>query len=293
MPWMQLTITTLGTQADMISEALTDMGAVSVTLQDTHDIPVYEPLPGETPLWADTDVIGLFGIGTDMHALLDQLWEQQLLDRHVQYQIDTLADQPWERRWLDDFRPMRFGKRLWICPSEYPVPDASAVNVMLDPGLAFGTGTHPTTALCLRWLDQLDLTGKTVIDFGCGSGILAIAALKLGASSAVGLDIDPQAISASRDNAIKNAVAAKLHLYLVDQAPKSLSADVVVANILAGPLCQLSAAISAMLPSGGRICLSGILSTQAEAVCRHYQTLFMLDKPSEQDEWCCIQGRKK
>ncbi|MCL3782939.1 50S ribosomal protein L11 methyltransferase, partial [Prolixibacteraceae bacterium JC049] len=146
----------------------------------------------------------------------------------------------WEREWMDNFHPMCFGQRLWICPSWRDVPDENAVNVMLDPGLAFGTGTHPTTAMCLQWLDGLDLAGKTIIDFGCGSGILAIAALKLGAAKAIGIDIDPQAIQASRDNAERNGVSERLELYLPKDQPEAMTADVVVANILAGPLRELA-----------------------------------------------------
>jgi ribosomal protein L11 methyltransferase len=188
---------------------------------------------------------------------------------------------------------MRFGERLWICPSWRDVPDETAVNVMLDPGLAFGTGTHPTTSLCLQWLDGLDLNGKTVIDFGCGSGILAIAALKLGAAKAIGIDIDPQAIQASRDNAERNGVSDRLELYLPDDQPAEMKADVVVANILAGPLRELAPLISVLPVAGGLLGLSGILASQAESVCEAYTNLFNLDPVVEKEEWCRITGQKK
>ena len=178
MPWIQLKLNTTGANAEDLSDALMEAGAVSITFQDTHDTPVFEPLPGETRLWGDTDVIGLFDAETDMNDVVAILENHPLLGAGFAHKIEQLEDKDWEREWMDNFHPMRFGERLWICPSWRDVPDENAVNVMLDPGLAFGTGTHPTTSLCLQWLDSLDLTGKTVIDFGCGSGILAIAALK-------------------------------------------------------------------------------------------------------------------
>lgn len=201
MPWIQLKLNTTGANAEELSDALMEAGSVSITFQDTHDTPVFEPLPGETRLWGDTDVIGLFDAETDMQEVVAILEQHPLLGAGFVHKIEQLEDKDWEREWMDNFHPMCFGKRLWICPSWRDVPDENAVNVMLDPGLAFGTGTHPTTAMCLQWLDGLDLAGKTIIDFGCGSGILAIAALKLGAAKAIGIDIDPQAIQASRDNA--------------------------------------------------------------------------------------------
>ena len=193
---------------------------------------------------------------------------------------------------MDNFHPMRFGERLWICPSWRDVPDPTAVNVMLDPGLAFGTGTHPTTSLCLQWLDGLDLEGKTVIDFGCGSGILAIAALKLGAAHAIGIDIDPQAITASRDNAERNGVSERLSLYLPKDQPQELQADVVVANILAGPLRELAPMISVLPRAGGLLGLSGVLATQAESVADAYRATFEIDPIAEKEEWCRITGVK-
>ncbi|MBT9431113.1 50S ribosomal protein L11 methyltransferase [Candidatus Sodalis endolongispinus] len=293
MPWIQLKITTTGQQADTLSDALTESGAVSVTFQDTHDVPVYEPLPGETRLWGDTDVIGLYDAATDMATVVDVLKAQPLLGENFSYKIEQLEDKDWEREWMDNFHPMRFGERLWICPSWRPVPDPQAVNVMLDPGLAFGTGTHPTTALCLQWLDGLDLRGKTVIDFGCGSGILAIAALKLGAAHVVGIDIDPQAILASRDNAQRNGVAERLALYLPQQQPQHLHADVVVANILVGPLRELAPLIIDLPRPGGALGLSGILASQAESVAQAYAAAFALDPVAENDEWCRITGTRR
>lgn len=293
MPWIQLKITTTGQLADTLSDALTESGAVSVTFEDTHDTPVYEPLPGETRLWGDTDVIGLYDAETDMTAVVDALQGHPLLGAGFAHKIEQLEDKDWEREWMDNFHPMRFGERLWICPSWRPVPDPEAVNVMLDPGLAFGTGTHPTTALCLQWLDGLDLRGKTVIDFGCGSGILAIAALKLGAAQAIGIDIDPQAIQASRDNAQRNGVADRLALYLPQAQPRELHADVVVANILAGPLRELAPLIIDLPRPGGFLGLSGILANQAQSVAQAYAAAFALDPVAEKDEWCRITGQRR
>ncbi len=293
MPWIQLKINTTGRDAESLSDAIVDSGAVSVTFQDTHDNPVYEPLPGETRLWGDTDVIGLYDASTDMAAVIEALAGHPLLGPGFIHKVEQLEDKDWEREWMDNFHPMRFGDRLWICPSWRPVPDENAVNVMLDPGLAFGTGTHPTTALCLQWLDSLDLQGKTLIDFGCGSGILAIAALKLGAARAIGIDIDPQAIQASHDNAERNGVADRLELYLSEDKPDNLSADVVVANILAGPLRELAPLISLLPKSGGLLGLSGILASQASGVAAAYAGLFELDPVAEKEEWCRITGYRR
>ncbi len=293
MPWIQIKINSTGAHAETLSDALMEAGAVSVTFQDTHDNPVYEPLPGETLLWGDTDVIGLFDAETDMADVVAELSQHPLLLSGFRHKIEQIEDKDWEREWMDNFHPMRFGERLWICPSWRDVPDPNAVNVMLDPGLAFGTGTHPTTSLCLTWLDGLDLQGKTVIDFGCGSGILAIAALKLGAAHAIGIDIDPQAIQASRDNAERNGVADRLSLYLPHQQPENLQADVVVANILAGPLRELAPLISVLPTAGGHLGLSGVLASQAEAVCEAYAEQFALDPVAEKEEWCRITGVRR
>lgn len=293
MPWIQLKINTTGNDAETLSDALIESGAVSVTFQDTHDNPVFEPLPGETLLWGDTDAIGLYDAETDMEEVVAMLENEPLLGKDFVHKIEQLEDKDWEREWMDNFHPMRFGERLWICPSWRDVPDPNAVNVMLDPGLAFGTGTHPTTAMCLQWLDSLDLTDKTVIDFGCGSGILAIAALKLGAKHVVGIDIDPQAIQASRDNAERNGVSERLSLYLPKDQPENLSADVVVANILAGPLRELAPLISVLPVAGGHLGLSGVLASQAQSVADAYKDKFELDAVAEKEEWCRITGVKK
>ncbi|MBQ4768941.1 50S ribosomal protein L11 methyltransferase [Pectobacterium versatile] len=293
MPWIQLKINTSGKVAEQLGDVMMESGAVSVTFQDTHDTPVFEPLPGETRLWGDTDAIALYDAETDMNAVIAILEQEPLLGVGFKHKIEQLEDKDWEREWMDNFHPMQFGKRLWICPSWREIPDPNAVNVMLDPGLAFGTGTHPTTALCLQWLDGLDLEGKTIIDFGCGSGILAIAALKLGAARAIGIDIDPQAIQASRDNAQRNGVSERLELYLPKDQPADLSADVVVANILAGPLRELAPLISDLPKAGGHLGLSGVLATQADGVAEAYADKFTLDPVAEREEWCRITGQRR
>ena len=292
MAWVQIRLNSTDKQAEQISDFLEEIGAVSVTFMDSQDTPIFEPLPGETRLWGNTDVVALFDAKTEMKLIVEALMTSGLVSADFAHKIEQIEDKDWEREWMDNFHPMQFGKRLWICPSWREIPDPTAVNVMLDPGLAFGTGTHPTTALCLAWLDSLDLAGKTVIDFGCGSGILAIAALKLGAKQAIGIDIDPQAILASRNNAEANGVTDRLSLFLAKDQPQDLHADVVVANILAGPLKELAPQITTLVKPQGDLGLSGILASQADSVCEAYQTAFTLDPVTEKEEWCRITGIK-
>ncbi len=210
-----------------------------------------------------------------------------------EHHVEEIADQDWERSWMDNFQPMRFGRRLWIVPSWHAAPEPDAVNLLLDPGLAFGTGTHPTTALCLEWLDGQELAGRQVLDFGCGSGILAIAALLLGAERAVGTDIDPQALEASRDNASRNGIEpARFPVYLPADLPQR-QADVLVANILAGPLVSLAPQLTGLVRPGGLLALSGILAEQAEEVRAAYSAHFDLDPTAEREGWIRISGRRR
>ncbi len=291
MPWIQIRINATEKTADKVSNMLLGRGALSVTYMDAEDKPVFEPLPGETLLWDDTVVVGLFDAETDPAPILEFL--KKFYRKDLVYKVEQLEDKDWVREWMDSFHPMRFGQRLWICPSWRDVPDPTAVNVMLDPGLAFGTGTHPTTALCLEWLDGQDLNDKTVIDFGCGSGILALAALKLGAKEVIGIDIDPQALQASRDNAERNGVADRLSVYLPQDQPDGLKADVVVANILAGPLKELSPLISNLVRPGGKLALSGILESQAEGLNQVYEQWFGMDNPELREDWARLSGIKR
>ena len=292
MPWLQVRLAITPEQAAFYEDALLDVGAVSVTFMDAEDQPIFEPDLGTTPLWTHTHLLALFEGDADAEQVLAHL---RLLagDELPEHQVERIEDQDWERSWMDNFQPMRFGRRLWIVPSWHAAPEPDAVNLLLDPGLAFGTGTHPTTALCLQWLDAQPLKGCTVLDFGCGSGILAIAALLLGAERAVGTDIDPQALEASRDNANRNGIdPAQFPVYLPQDLPAE-QADVVVANILAGPLVQLAPQITALVKPGGRLALSGVLAEQADEVRAAYADAFVLDPTAEQDGWVRISGVRR
>ena len=291
MPWIQIRLYATAKTANKLSNMLMGQGAQAVTYMDAQDNPVYEPLPGETKLWGETLVTGLFDAETDPAPII--AFFQRHFGKQMPYKVEQLEDKDWVREWMDHFHPMQFGERLWICPSWRDVPDPDAVNVMLDPGLAFGTGTHPTTALCLQWLDGIDLAGKTVVDFGCGSGILAIAALKLGAARVIGIDIDPQAIQASRDNAERNGVAEQLELFLPEDQHKGLQADRLVVDILAGPLRELAALVNERVRPGGLLALSGVLETQAVELEQIYGQWFDMDPTAVREEWCRLSGVKR
>lgn len=294
MPWIQIKLNATNANAEQIGDMLMEeTGALSVTFLDAHDTPVFEPLPGETRLWGDTDIVALYDAEADTELVITLIKNSNMLETGFAYKVEQLEDKDWEREWMDNFHPMKFGERLWICPSWRDVPEPDAINVMLDPGLAFGTGTHPTTSLCLEWLEGLDLKGKTVLDFGCGSGILAIAAIKLGAEKVVGIDIDPQALTASKDNAQRNGVADQLELFLPQDQPENFTADVVVANILAGPLRELSGIIKSLVKPNGLLAISGVLDTQAEDVANYYRDELHIDPIVEQQEWCRISGHKQ
>lgn len=292
MPWLQVRLAITPEQAETYEDALLEVGAVSVTFMDAEDQPIFEPDLGTTPLWTHTHLLALFEADTDEANLVAHL---ELLTGGTlpEHQIERIEDQDWERSWMDNFQPMRFGRRLWIVPSWHEAPEPDAVNLLLDPGLAFGTGTHPTTALCLEWLDGQDLADCEVLDFGCGSGILAIAALLLGARQAVGTDIDPQALEASRDNALRNGIdPARFPVYLPADLPVK-PAELVVANILAGPLVSLAPQITSLVAPGGRLALSGILAEQAEEVRTAYADAFDLDPTAEKDGWVRISGVRR
>ncbi|MEJ6655176.1 MAG: 50S ribosomal protein L11 methyltransferase [Pseudomonas sp.] len=275
-----------------MEDLLLGLGAVSVTFMDAEDQPIFEPDLGTTPLWSHTHLLALFEADADQQVLLDQL--QQIWPGTLpEHQLEEIADQDWERSWMDNFKPMRFGRRLWIVPSWHEAPEPDAVNLLLDPGLAFGTGTHPTTALCLEWLDGQALDGLQVIDFGCGSGILAIAALLLGAECVVGTDIDPQALEASRDNAQRNQLDdARFPLFLPEAMPAT-PADMLVANILAGPLVSLAPQLTSLVKPGGRIALSGILAEQTEDILAAYRGAFELDPVADKDGWIRVSGVRR
>lgn len=287
MPFLQLTLELGKTDPEQAEAALFAIGALSVTLEDAADDPILEPAPGALPLWPTVNVKALFDGTTPQQQVIDALTEQ--LDSPVPaHRFELLADRHWEREWLKDFHAMQFGERLWICPDGQRPDDADAIIVDLDPGLAFGTGTHPTTAMCLHWLDQHAPQGHSVIDYGCGSGILAIAALKLGAAHVHGVDIDPQALLASRDNAERNHVSAALTLSLNDHDLQP--ADLVIANILAGPLESLAPRLAELTKANGHIVLSGVLTEQAQAVQNRYATWFDMQPITTQGDWARLCG---
>ena len=296
MPWQQFLMDVGTLDAERVEGLLLRHGAHSVTLTDAGDKPVLEPAPGQTPLWNDMRVTGLFADGADLDALVDDLLATFELDALPPYSIEALEDRDWAREWLKDFGPMRFGRRLWVLPGDAEAEGDDVVVVRLDPGLAFGTGTHPTTAMCLEWLDGIELEGRTLLDYGCGSGVLAIAALKLGARAATGMDIDPQAVTATRQNADRNGVGDALSV-LASDAEIDGRYDVVVANILAGPLAELVESLTARLSSGGKLALSGILSDQVDAVEAAYAGHIAFDPPAYQAQgnqtWARLSGHRR
>lgn len=295
MNWQQFVMDLDRLSPDRVEEILLRRGASSITLTDAGDRPVLEPAPGETPLWADTRITALFSADQNLSGLADELRTELGLGTLPTHRIETLEDRAWEREWLKDFGPMQFGRRLWVCPGESSAPD-DAVVVRLDPGLAFGTGTHPTTALCLEWLDGMPLTGKTLLDYGCGSGLLAIAALKLGCRSATAMDIDPQALTASLHNAERNRVSARLEVLGSDAAVTGRY-DVLVANILAGPLLTLAESVITRLSSGGDLALSGILSGQVDNIHAAYDPWIAFDEPAFRSQgkqtWARLCGKRR
>lgn len=289
-PWLQLTLEAIDHSSEQLEDALLRAGALAVTLEDAGDQPVLEPAPGETPLWAHTRVTGLFDAQTDIEVVKNRL-RCFLRAAHLpECRLTALEERDWVRAWMDHFHPMRFGRRLWVCPTGQTPPDPQAVNIRLDPGLAFGTGTHPTTALCLEWLDGADLSGKTVLDYGCGSGILAIAAAKLGARRAWAVDIDPQALLASDDNAAENGVEDRIELASPAELPMDLQVDVLLANILAGVLVRLAPELGRRVQPGGRLALSGILEAHADAVQAAFSRDFTFDLRQRHEDWVLLAG---
>jgi len=297
MPWLSLIVDSDAEHAEMLSDALLELGALSVDLLDADaDTPEEQAIfgePGELPpgVWQHNRVSALFEEHQDVSKILRSAAGSVGLTRLPEYRIEALADYDWVRLTQSQFEPIPISPRLWIVPTWHTPSDPSAINIMLDPGLAFGTGSHPTTRLCLRWLDEHLQAGATVMDYGCGSGILAIAAVKLGAASATGVDVDSQAIQASRDNAFANKVT-DIRFDLPDNVPSD-SFDLVVANILTNPLRILAPLLAEATRQGGRIVLSGILEKQAQDVMKIYQQWYDLDEPIFDEGWSCLSGRKR
>ena len=291
MPWLEVSLS-VGREAVPAAEAaLESLGAVSVTLLDDADVPVLEPGPGSMPLWPVVQVVGLFEHTADRTAIVSGLQQVPGADRPGPIEWREVGDEDWERAWMDRFGPMCFGRRLWVVPSGMSIPPKpDQVEIRLDPGLAFGTGTHPTTALCLAWLDAQEMSGKRVIDYGCGSGILGIAAALLGAVRVDCVDNDPQALEATAANAAGNSVGDRIRCWAPEQFCGG-AADVVLVNILAAPLVRLAPRLCDCAVSGGRIVLSGLLEEQLDDVAAAYRPACEVIASATQDGWARLDLR--
>lgn len=285
MVWYQLKIEHCPSEEiEHISEELEEFGALSIMLTDKNDNPVLEPEPGTTPLWPEVIIQALYAQAEEAQQSRSHL---SLTRPSLECSMEVLADKDWERAWMDDFKPQRFGNRLWICPTWHTPPDPQAVNLMLDPGLAFGTGTHPTTSLCLTWLEQAELSKKTVIDYGCGSGILSLAAVKLGAQHVHAVDIDIQALQATQNNALSNQITEQ---YISISMPDALQdpVDLIIANILLAPLMSLNDRFYQLLNPGAYLVVSGILTEQADLLIKNYESSFSHVATHDQDGWSLL-----
>lgn len=296
MNWVQISATVDASNTEALEEGLLAAGASAVTLLDAADQPIMEPALGTTPLWKDTTVLGLFQADEDIEEakrISLEIYRNLSGDQAAQLNSEILENEDWTRKWIENFKPMQFGSRLWVCPSWLEQPDPNAVNLILDPGLAFGTGTHPTTALCLKWLDEQDLSGKTVVDYGCGSGILGIAALLLGAEKVYAIDNDPQALTATRDNAERNQIDANKVITLLPDEVGPIQADILIANILAQPLYALRDKMLSLLTAKGKLALSGVLDHQAAELNAYYRESAVMEEPVTQQEWARLSGCMK
>jgi len=292
MAWIEISISVARAVSALAELTLEQLGALSITLEDDEDHPVLEPGPGETPLWPSVHVRGLFEEGIDRDRVLAALLNVSITQRPEQVRWREVGDQDWERAWMDRFVPMKFGKRFWIVPSGMQIPfDSQNIEIRLDPGLAFGTGTHPTTALCLEWLDGHDVESKTVVDYGCGSGILGIAAALKGAGCVICVDNDPQALEATADNAERNAVSGIIRCHTPDTYDQP-EADIVMANILANPLIGLAPILLGSLRPRGLLALSGILQEQAGEVRSAYQAGLAGITLENREDWVLLQGQR-
>jgi len=292
MAWIEISISVAREATALAELALEQLGALAITFEDDEDHPVLEPGPGATPLWPTVHVRGLFEQGTDRDRVLTALLDVSGTTRPEQVHWREVGDQDWERAWMDRFAPMKFGKRFWIVPSGMQIHfDPENIEIQLDPGLAFGTGTHPTTALCLEWLDGQDVNSRTVVDYGCGSGILGIAAALKGAGRVICVDNDPQALEATAENAARNVVSGIIQCH-TPQSYERLEADIVMANILATPLINLAPVLLGSLLPGGSLALSGILQEQVDEVRAAYQAGLAGITMENRDDWVLLQGQR-
>ena len=291
MSWLELSVRVSRQNAALVESLLQNEPVLALTMTDDADDPVLEPGVGETPLWPSVCVTALFTGDTAVEPLTRVLSLVPGVDRPQQVNFRRFEDQQWERVWLERFKPMQFGRGLWIAPGDQEVPADAAYVLRLDPGLAFGTGTHPTTRLCLQWMDGHDFSGQAVVDYGCGSGVLGIVAAIKGATGVVCVDNDPQALLATRDNAARNDVSDGLHVLMPDEF-KTEPADVVLANILAGPLIELAPVLLAALRPGGSLVLSGILEEQADEVAEAYRMYLDQLTTTTDDGWVRLHGQK-
>lgn len=296
MNWIQVKAEIAPQLLEALEEGLLAAGAVAVTMQDGADQPILEPELGTMPVWDNTTLTALFEQDADIEqarALAQEVFNHYLPDTDFPtLQVDILENEDWTRKWIENFKPIACGEKLWICPSWCEPPHPEAINLLLDPGLAFGTGTHPTTFLCLEWLDANDMKGKTVIDYGCGSGILGIAALLLGAERVIAIDNDPQALTATEDNAQRNNIPkGAIECYLPEHCP-GVKADILIANILAQPLYTLRDHLGTLCKSGAKIALSGVLREQADELKAHYQVGFDMNPTKFLEDWSRLSGSK-
>jgi ribosomal protein L11 methyltransferase len=286
---LQLSFVTEDKNAEFIEQTLLGCGALSITFRDAADSPILEPSPGDNPLWSTIKISALFDCAIDLDEIRSCLSNLSVLNTSLV--IDILKDQDWVREGMKDFKAMQFGQQLWVCPSWHPISNQGAITISLDPGLAFGTGTHPTTALCLRWLDAHPPKNAAVVDYGCGSGILAIAAVKLGAQHAWAVDIDSQALWATRENIEKNHISQEIIETVTPDCLPDIQADILIANILSGPLIELSSDLVRLIKPNGQIILSGILVEQAESVASQYANYCKMGPSQTQEGWVLLKGQ--
>lgn len=292
MPWQEITFTLKAEQSAVFEDALTSLGSMSVTLRDAADQALLEPAPDTTPLWDQVLLTAMFAADEDISLIMEQLKSRLQRQTLPHYKVTLLQDREWQRTWMAYFKPMRFGRRLWVYPSHYKQPgQKNTVVVNLDPGLAFGSGDHPTTSLCLQWLDGHHIEGKTLVDFGCGSGILAIAAAKLGASKVFAIDNDPQALLATAENAKTNHVVDTIKICEAHEITRE-SVDILIANILLEPILALREQFSQLLRPKGDIVLSGLLAKQCQAVETSYKQRFSIEACEQQEEWVRLSATK-